>query len=74
MPVARRSHPPPPPTVRKWRGSLPICGPATRAIYSHRRFTPRSVQERFGHSSVAITMDIYSHLMPNIQERRRRGC
>jgi integrase len=29
---------------------------------------PKIVQERFGHSSIAITMDIYSHLMPNIQE------
>jgi integrase len=28
---------------------------------------PKIVQERFGHSSVAITMDIYSHLMPNKQ-------
>ena len=25
------------------------------------------VQERLGHSSIAITMDIYSHLMPNMQ-------
>ena len=29
---------------------------------------PKVVQERFGHSSIAITMDIYSHLMPNMQE------
>jgi integrase len=29
---------------------------------------PKIVQERFGHSSIAITMDIYSHLMPNVQE------
>jgi integrase len=29
---------------------------------------PKIVQERFGHSSIAVTMDIYSHLMPNIQE------
>jgi integrase len=25
------------------------------------------VQERLGHSSIAITMDIHSHLMPNMQ-------
>jgi len=25
------------------------------------------LQERLGHSSIAITMDIYSHLMPNMQ-------
>ena len=28
---------------------------------------PNIVQERLGHSSIAITMDIYSHLMPNMQ-------
>ena len=28
---------------------------------------PKVVQERLGHSSIAITMDTYSHLMPNIQ-------
>ena len=25
------------------------------------------VQERLGHSSIGITMDIYSHVMPNMQ-------
>jgi integrase len=28
---------------------------------------PKVVQERLGHGSIAITMDIYSHLMPNMQ-------
>ena len=28
---------------------------------------PRVVQRRPGHSSIAIRMDIYSHLMPNMQ-------
>jgi integrase len=28
---------------------------------------PKIVQERFGHSSISVTMDIYSHLMPNMQ-------
>jgi integrase len=28
---------------------------------------PKIVQERLGHSSIATTMDIYSHLMPNMQ-------
>jgi integrase len=34
---------------------------------------PKIVQERLGHSSIAITMDIYSHLMPNMQEGARGG-
>ena len=28
---------------------------------------PKIVQERLGHSGIAITMDTYSHLMPNMQ-------
>jgi integrase len=28
---------------------------------------PKIVQERLGHASLAITMDIYSHVMPNMQ-------
>jgi len=28
---------------------------------------PKVVQERLGHSGIAITMDIYSHVMPNMQ-------
>ena len=30
---------------------------------------PKVVQERLGHSSVVITLDIYSHVMPGIQEQ-----
>jgi integrase len=29
---------------------------------------PKVVQERLGHSSIAVIMDIYSHLLPNMQE------
>jgi integrase len=28
---------------------------------------PKVVQERLGHGSIGITMDLYSHLMPNMQ-------
>ena len=28
---------------------------------------PKIVQKRLGHSSIAITLDIYSHPMPNMQ-------
>lgn len=34
---------------------------------------PKIVQERLGHSWIAITMDIYSHLMPNMQGGGRGG-
>jgi len=29
---------------------------------------PKIVSERLGHSSVAFTMDVYSHVVPNLQE------
>jgi integrase len=29
--------------------------------------SPKVVQERLGHSSIAITMDIYSHVNPTMQ-------
>ena len=29
---------------------------------------PRIVQERLGHSTIAITLDIYSHVFPGLQE------
>ena len=28
---------------------------------------PKIVSERLGHSSITITLDIYSHVMPNMQ-------
>lgn len=29
---------------------------------------PKIVSERLGHSNTRITMDIYSHVLPNMQE------
>ena len=34
---------------------------------------PKIVQERLGHSSIAVTMDIYSHVMPGLQEAAALG-
>ena len=30
---------------------------------------PMVVQERLGHSVISVTMDIYSHVMPGLQEK-----
>jgi integrase len=30
---------------------------------------PKLVQERLGHSSISITLDIYSHVLPNMQQQ-----
>jgi integrase len=29
---------------------------------------PKVVQERFGHANISVTMDIYSHVLPTLQE------
>ena len=29
---------------------------------------PKIVSERLGHASVSITMDVYSHVLPGLQE------
>jgi len=33
---------------------------------------PKVVQEMLGHSSIAITLDIYSHVVPGMQEEAAR--
>ena len=33
---------------------------------------PKIVQERLGHSTVATTLDIYSHVLPGLQEAAAR--
>lgn len=33
---------------------------------------PKVVQERLGHSSIALTLDVYSHVMPGLQEKAAR--
>ncbi|HLM98059.1 MAG TPA: tyrosine-type recombinase/integrase [Bryobacteraceae bacterium] len=34
--------------------------------------SPKVVQERLGHGTVGITLDIYSHILPGIQEEAVR--
>ena len=34
---------------------------------------PKIVSERLGHSQIAVTMDIYSHILPGIQEEVAKG-
>ena len=29
---------------------------------------PKVVQERLGHSQISVTLDIYSHVLPSMQE------
>ena len=34
---------------------------------------PKTVSDRLGHASVQITMDVYSHLLPGVQEAAVAG-
>ena len=36
--------------------------------YSRLAYTSKIVQERLGHSSISMTMDIYSHVFPSYAE------
>jgi site-specific recombinase XerD len=31
---------------------------------------PKVVSERFGHSTITLTLDVYSHVLPSMQSRR----
>jgi len=45
---------------------------AHATILLQQRVHPRIVQERLGHSSVATTLDIYSYVLPGLQEAAAR--
>jgi site-specific recombinase XerD len=34
---------------------------------------PKIVQERLGHATIAVTLDIYSHVLPGLQEAAARA-
>ena len=34
---------------------------------------PRVVQERLGHANISVTLDVYSHVMPGMQEMAARA-
>ena len=46
-------------------GSLLAGGPIPRA--QRGGVPPKVVQERLGHSKVAMTMDVYAHVLPTMQ-------
>ena len=37
--------------------------------YASKNVNPKLVSEMLGHSSVSITLNIYSHLLPDMQEK-----
>lgn len=37
-------------------------------FYYLKKINPKIVQERLGHSTITLTLDTYSHLVPDIQK------
>jgi hypothetical protein len=35
---------------------------------------PKIVLDRLGHSTIAIALDLYRHVLPNMQDRGRQEC
>ena len=65
---------------RYWRPLLNKCGISKKFVFHGLRHThatmllragvhPRVVMERLGHSSIKITLDTYSHVLPDMQEK-----
>jgi integrase len=54
--------------LREWRLTLHGLRHSHASHMLASNVHPKFVQERLGHSSIGITLDIYSHLMPNMQE------
>ncbi len=38
------------------------------SLYLEQGLSPKIVAERLGHASVTITLDLYSHCLPGVQE------
>jgi integrase len=44
-------------------------GPAAATLLLTKGVHPKGVQEMLGHSSISITLDMYSHVLPTMQEK-----
>lgn len=54
---------------------MPKFGGSGRASAAEDRSNvyPKVVSEMLGHSSISVTLDIYSHLMPDMQEKAAKA-
>jgi integrase len=67
---------------RAWSDLAKRCGISASRLHDARHshasimlkagIHPRIVQERLGHSTIAITLDTYSHISPGLQEAAAR--
>ena len=51
--------------------SLPRSRHTCATLLLYERVNPKVVSEMLGHSNIAITLDTYSHVLPNMQDERR---
>ena len=45
-----------------------LCSHAAATIVLGRGVNPKIVSEMLGHTSIAITLDLYSHVIPTMQQ------
>ena len=55
-----------------WPWTFMPSGTRTRP-FSQQGVNPKVVSERLGHAKVGTTLDIYSHVLPSMQEQAARG-
>ena len=56
------------PTIR-FHDLLHTCA----TLLLSRNVNPKIVSEMLGHATIAITLDTYSHVLPNMQDRAARA-
>ncbi len=79
----RASRPPVPLTSRRFKALLKRTGlPQIRfhdlqhtcaTLLLGRNLNPKIVSEMLGHASIAITLDTYSHVLPNMQSEAAKA-
>jgi integrase len=50
-------------------GPVEGMGPVAATLLLTKGVHPEVVQEMLGHSSISITLDMYSHVLPTMQEK-----
>ena len=55
-------------TKQHLAGPLPYLRHSAATILLVAGVHPKVVQERLGHSTIAMTLDVYSHVLPSMQQ------
>jgi integrase len=72
--LKRQIHPPPDACRSFGRNSLPRSPAYVRhALALARRYNPKIVSEMLGHANIAITLDTYSHVLPDMKQKAAKA-